>query len=85
MKKLTKRQREVVEDAVCDYRLDSMFGDGQEREMVMFGVHIKGIVTLTGEELMNEFVQYVGCDDFEHVLGLVRGTMECRTCGEVVT
>lgn len=54
-------RRELKTD-LLQSTLDTMFGDGQEAEMVMGGISFKGLDNMNDSELWDEYLQGIGMD-----------------------
>ena len=52
---------QIIEDLV-QAGLDTMFGDGQERDMLVNGMSFKGYGNMTKAELVDEWSQLIGAD-----------------------
>ena len=57
-------------------RRDGMFGDGQERDMIMDGCTIVGLNEMDDKELIEEYEQYVDDDDEDELLVEIRQDKE---------
>lgn len=63
----TKEQvRDEMVAELAQYRLEGMFGDGQNDEYVLYGFpKVKGLREMTDEELLDEFYSNWGPEDLE--------------------
>ena len=60
---LTKKTRDEVIKFLREALSDTMFGDGQEDDIIMDGIEFNGLNNMSDAELLLEYARYLDADD----------------------